>query len=127
MTTSARIKIAITWLFLISAVVACAITASFIPSIAHSFGSAFPATSAREPPAFTSLFLSFLPSLPVTIYIAAGAFLLGVALVQFRGVTPESKAHAISLATLLMYHLLLFLWMGFVIAFVWLQNLNAAI
>jgi uncharacterized BrkB/YihY/UPF0761 family membrane protein len=110
-----------------SSVVAGAISANYIPSIVGTYGSGFPETIVKALPAFTTLFLGFLPFLRTTIYAGISMSIVGAALVQFRGATPQSKAHSLSLITLAMYHLLLMLWVGFVIAFFWLPKAKAAI
>ena len=56
-----------------------------------------------------------------------GAAILAAFLIARREAGAETRAHEISLVTLVVYHVVLVVWVGFVVAYFWLPKVNAGI
>jgi cytochrome bd-type quinol oxidase subunit 2 len=125
--TATRLRQWITWLFFLGGLLAALLTASYIPKIARTYGPQFPESPLAQLPAFSASFISHVAAIVWGLYALVGAAILAAILIARREAGAETRAHEISLVTLVVYHVVLVVWVGFVVAYFWLPKLNAGI
>jgi hypothetical protein len=127
MIPASQIRGWLSWLFFLGSLVAALLSAAYIPRITKAFWLDYPRSLVSELPHYSIQFLGLIPSVPTAIYAGVGVAILVAGLIQRLGASTDSKAHGVSLVALLVYHLLLMLWIGFVVAFFWLPRAKAGI